>query len=106
MKFAIAALLLTALAGPASGQHHQQHQHSPYAGFQQREVKALSAEQIADLRAGRGMGLALAGELNGYPGPVHVIELAEPLQLSVAQRQHVQQLFEAMKARPYPLGSG
>jgi hypothetical protein len=37
----------------------------PYAGMQTRPIKALSDQQIADLRAGRGMGLALAAELNG-----------------------------------------
>ena len=52
---------------------------SPYGGFAERPMKALSAEQIADLRAGRGMGLALAAELNGFPGPVHALELAVPL---------------------------
>jgi hypothetical protein len=41
----------------------------PYAGLQARPIKSLSAEQIADLKAGRGMSLALAAELNGYPGP-------------------------------------
>ena len=41
----------------------------PYAGMQARPVKALSEQQMADLQAGRGMGLALAAELNGYPGP-------------------------------------
>jgi hypothetical protein len=104
MKLALAALMMAALTGPASAQHHHQPQHTPYAGFQQREVKALSAEQIADLRAGRGMGLALAGELNGYPGPLHVIELAEPLQLSGVQRQRVEQLFDAMKAEAVSVG--
>jgi hypothetical protein len=104
MKLAVAALTMTALGGPASAQHHQQPQHAPYAGFQQREVKALSAQQIADLRAGRGMGLALAGELNGYPGPLHVIELSEPLQLTAIQRQRVHQLIEEMKAEAVPMG--
>ena len=51
--------------------------HQPYVGLQSRTIKALSAEQIADLRAGRGMGFALPAELNGYPGPLHVIELAD-----------------------------
>ena len=37
---------------------------------------------MADLRAGRGMGLALAAELNGYPGPAHVLELADKLDLA------------------------
>ncbi|MFN3656239.1 MAG: Spy/CpxP family protein refolding chaperone [Pseudolabrys sp.] len=93
----VAALAL--LATPAFAQHAQ-----PYAGLQARAVKALSAEQIADLRAGRGMGLALAAELNGYPGPLHVIELAEPLALTAAQKQRAQALFDAMKAETVPLG--
>jgi hypothetical protein len=76
----------------------------PYAGLESRPIKALSDEQVADLKAGRGMGLALAAELNGYPGPVHVLELAEALGLSEAQRAKMQALFEAMKAETVPLG--
>ena len=38
---------------------------SPYAGQEGRPIKALSEQQIADLRTGRGMSLALAAELNG-----------------------------------------
>jgi Spy/CpxP family protein refolding chaperone len=78
---------------------------SPYAGYEQRPIKALSDQQITDLRAGRGMGLALAAELNGYPGPVHVLELAAPLKLTVEQRAKTQELFEAMKAETVPLGA-
>ena len=59
---------------------------TPYAGMQARPIKALSDQQIADLKAGRGMGLALAAELNGYPGPLHVLELADKLDLSAEQR--------------------
>jgi Spy/CpxP family protein refolding chaperone len=51
------------------------------------------------------MGLALAAELNGYPGPLHVLELADSLQLSEAQRSTAQQLFQAMKAETIPLGT-
>jgi hypothetical protein len=60
-------LCLAAAPGVATAQHHQN-----YAGLQARAIKALSDQQIADLRAGRGMGLALAAELNGFPGPLHV----------------------------------
>ena len=35
-----------------------------YADMRTRSIKALSDQQIADLRAGRGMALALAAELN------------------------------------------
>lgn len=76
----------------------------PYAGLETRPIKALSQEQIADLKAGRGMGFALAAELNGYPGPLHVLEHADALGLSEAQRTAVQTLFDAMKAEAMPLG--
>lgn len=102
MKLWIAALL-TLLAAPAVGQQHQ-HGHGSYAGLQQRGVKSLSEQQIADLRAGKGMGLALAAELNGYPGPMHVLELGEKLSLSAEQRRRVQQLYQAMKTEAIAAG--
>jgi Spy/CpxP family protein refolding chaperone len=77
---------------------------TPYAGFEKRPIKALSAQQLADLRAGRGMGLALAAELNGYPGPVHVLELARELELSDAQRSRVEALLAEMRRETIPLG--
>jgi Spy/CpxP family protein refolding chaperone len=85
--------------GPSLAQSQQ-----PYAGFEGRSIKALSEQQIADLRAGRGMGLALAAELNGYPGPMHVLEFADSLGLSGQQRAKMQELFNAMKAEAVPLG--
>ena len=67
----LATLLAMMLVGGAvsAQEHHKQHGHSPYVGSEKRSLKALTDQQIADLRAGRGMGLALAAELNGYPGP-------------------------------------
>jgi Spy/CpxP family protein refolding chaperone len=94
--FAIVALPIALAVAETSQQ--------PYAGLEARSIKALSEEQIADLRSGRGMGLALAAELNGYPGPRHVIDLAAPLQLSDEQRVGVQALFEAMQAETVPIG--
>jgi Spy/CpxP family protein refolding chaperone len=81
-----------------------QAQQSPYVGLQQRSIKALSEQDLADLRAGRGMSLALAAELNGYPGPAHVLELADRLGLTAAQRAQMQALFERMKAEAVALG--
>ena len=101
MKTWMAALAI-ALVGTAPAAWPQTHQ--PYAGMQARPVKALSDQQIADLRPGRGMGLALAAELNGYPGPMHVLELASPLGLSDDQRTKVAGLFDAMKREAVPLG--
>jgi len=98
LRLALTVSLLLA-CGPAVSQPAQ-----PYAGLQNRAVKALSDQQIADLRAGRGMGLALAAELNGYPGPLHVIDLREALNLSEAQVARAKALYEAMKAETIPLG--
>ncbi|MCK1652661.1 hypothetical protein IVA88_14595 [Bradyrhizobium sp. 149] len=77
----------------------------PYAGLEHRPIKALSHQQIDDLRAGRGMGLALAAELNGYPGPSHVLEFGDRLDLTADQRIQVQRLFDAMKQEAVPLGN-
>src|SRR5215475_1130417 len=76
-RLVLAPAILAILCNAASAQSHQ-----PYAGFEQRPIKALSEQEVDDLRAGRGMGLALAAELNGYPGPSHVLELADRLDLS------------------------
>jgi hypothetical protein len=78
---------------------------TPYAGMQARPIKALSEQQIADLGAGRGMGMALAAELNGYPGPSHVLELADKLELTADQRVRIQTLFDSMKAEALPIGA-
>jgi len=98
MRIRISAALLLTSAAAANAQ-------TPYAEMQTRPIKALSEQQMADLRAGRGMGLALAAELNGYPGPVHVLELADKLNLSPDQRAGIQRLFDSMKAEAVPLGS-
>ena len=105
MKTPLAVLAVLLAAAPALAQHQPSHAgRSPYAGLQTRAVKALSAEQIADLRAGRGMTLALAAELNGYPGPSHTLELAAPLGLSDAQKRATQALFAQMKAKAQRAG--
>lgn len=78
--------------------------HSPYAGLEKRAIKALSDQQISELRAGLGMSLALAAELNGYPGPRHTIELASELGLTPDQRSRVETLFVSMKAESIAIG--
>lgn len=69
-----------------------------------RSIKSLSAERIAGLEAGHGLGYARAAERNGYPGPKHVLELADALALSDEQRIRTQALFDAMQARAIELG--
>lgn len=93
---AACAVLAAALAQAAAP--------SPYMGEQSRPIKALSADETTALLAGKGMGFAKAAELNGYPGPAHVLELASELQLSDAQKARTQALFAAMEAKAVALG--
>lgn len=84
---------------------HAQHAHSPYAEHQAREIKALSAEEMEGYLDGSGMGMALPAELNGYPGPRHVLELAEELELGEEQATAVRRIHDSMKARAIELGT-
>ncbi|OYD48117.1 Spy/CpxP family protein refolding chaperone [Acidovorax kalamii] len=119
MKTLLAYFLLVGTASVVAAQSHkhpdpgqpaqlaQLAQHtgsSQYAGYQEREIKALSPQQIEDLQAGRGMSLALAAELNGFPGPSHVVELGEKLWLTQSQQRETMALTEQMKADAQRLG--
>jgi hypothetical protein len=77
---------------------------TPYAGQQTRTIKALSDDEIAALRNGEGMGMAKAAELNGYPGPIHVLALAAQLGLTESQHREVTAIFERMSAAAKLLG--
>tara|TARA_R110002072_G_scaffold130040_21_gene268801 strand:- start:383 stop:925 length:543 start_codon:yes stop_codon:yes gene_type:complete len=78
---------------------------SPYKAFSDRPVKAMSGERIDALKTGKGAGYALAAELNGYPGPRHVIDLADGLGLTAAQKTAAEKLFDEMISEAVPLGT-
>jgi len=67
------------------------------AGQATSEIKSLSVPEIQGYLEGRGMGLAKVAELNGYPGPAHVLELATQLQLTPQQRAKAEHLKRSMK---------
>ena len=79
-------------------------QPSPYSGQESREIKALSSEDIHGYLSGKGLGLAKAAELNGYPGPSHVLALASELRLTTDQKQRTESLFKKMEAKAMSLG--
>jgi Spy/CpxP family protein refolding chaperone len=107
----VLAALSTTEIGPsaiaASPAHKGAHAsgHSPYAGQEGRSVSTLSAEDITALLQGQGWGLAKPAELNGYPGPRHVLELADELQLTPEQRTSVKVSYDRMNARAQELGA-
>ncbi|MDM7931458.1 Spy/CpxP family protein refolding chaperone [Tabrizicola sp.] len=77
---------------------------SPYAGMEGREIKTLSETDIKELQRGGGWGLALAAELNGAPGPAHLLELRDEIGLSPRQVAEIEAIFAAMKAEAVPMG--
>jgi Spy/CpxP family protein refolding chaperone len=93
------SLLLTPLVAATA------HSPSPYAGQEGRPIKALSETEMRDLVEGRGMGLAKAAELNSYPGPLHILELADRLELSDAQRAASEALIPPMREKAIALGA-
>lgn len=94
-------VLAAALSGCAvSGEHAH-----PYAGQESRDIKALSADEERGLAEGAGMGYAKAAELNGYPGPAHVLENAAALGLTAEQRRAVEFIMQAHKAEARALGA-
>lgn len=77
---------------------------TPYAGQQQRQIKALSGSEIDGLLSGKGMGMAKPAELNHYPGPLHVLELADAIALSEEQQLQTRNLYNEMKQEAIRLG--
>ncbi len=79
--------------------------HSQYAGQEARKIKSLSAEDIDELQNGKGWGLAKAAELNGVPGPAHLLEMKDEVPLTAEQVQQIEALYAEMKAHAIPLGN-
>jgi hypothetical protein len=78
---------------------------SPYAGQETREIKALSAQEVDDLLNARGMALAKAAELNGYPGPLHSLEMADKLGLNLDQLRALKDIKARVEAEARRLGA-
>ncbi|MEL6202660.1 MAG: hypothetical protein AAFR39_09930 [Pseudomonadota bacterium] len=98
--FAISPLVLPHMQTVLS-----EHQRQPYAGQEQRQISSLSRDDISALENGEGWGLAKPAELNGFPGPLHILELSEQLELEDRQKLAVETAFNTMKAKARELGN-
>lgn len=97
-------LLALALCIPASPMAQHNHATAPYAGMQNRAIKSLSDSDLNELRRGGGWGLALAAELNGMPGPAHLMELKDKIPLTLDQVAKTQTLLDEMRKSAIPTG--
>jgi uncharacterized protein (DUF305 family) len=64
----------------------------------QSSIRALSATEIQLIRSGEGAGLARAAAMNGLPGPRHVLDAADNLELTSEQAAQIQRIYESMHA--------
>lgn len=100
--FLILPMIAIAFTAQASG---NQHTHtSKYVGQEQRAIKSLSPEDISELRRGGGWGLAKAAELNGVPGPAHLLELKDEIPIAAAQIEIIDEIFNRMKSQAIAQG--
>jgi len=93
-------ILIPTFAFSAADHSHK----SKYAGEEMREIKSLSATDIEELQNGKGWGLAKAAELNGMPGPAHLLEMKDEIDLSAKQIRAIENLYDKMKQEAIPLG--
>ncbi len=93
-------IVLTSPASPAENPVYQ----SEYQGQESRTIKSLSADDIRQLEQGKGWGLAKAAELNGMPGPSHILQMKTEISLSEEQEFKVRALFEEMQSQAIALG--
>src|SRR5690606_20511315 len=66
--------------------------------------RTLSPQEVNGLLAGHGMSMAAAAEINGYPGPQHVLELKEELGLTPDQRFATSRLVGLVLGQARALG--
>jgi hypothetical protein len=104
-KVAVQVLVLILVATFSISAADHSHE-SKYAGEEKREIKSLSAADIEELLNGKGWGLAKAAELNGVPGPgpVHLLEMKEEIDLSAEQIRAIEDIYRKMKQEAVLLG--
>lgn len=94
---ALAGLAAVAALGPSRPARAQQ----PAPAI----VASLTAADSAAYLRGEGRGMALAAELNGFPGPRHVLQVADSLALTPEQRTAIAALEARMSDEVRPLGA-
>ena len=100
----IFSLVLLVAASAAMADNNHAHSPSPYVGQDAQTLKNLSAADIDELKRGGGWGLAKVAELNGIPGPAHLLELKDAIPLSHKQISEIEKIFSEMKTEAIAMG--
>lgn len=104
MKRNIFLLILFSFSVPTHATEGTNSKVSKYAGQEKRDIKSLSPSDIKELRRGGGWGLAKSAELNGVPGPSHVLELKDQLSLTEDQGVAIGKIYNKMKEQAIKQG--
>lgn len=101
LSLGVIVFIVSVSANSADGPSYK----SNYMGQEKRSIKSLSEDDIQQLRTGKGWGLAKAAELNGMPGPSHILQMKDKISLSKEQTVKIQALFDDMQSKAIPLGN-
>lgn len=99
----ISVFFFLLIFGIGCNDHHSEEQ-SPYIGQEDREIKSLTNHEVQGYLNGEGMGLSKVAELNNFPGPKHVLELSQQLNLTKEQLAQTEALYKEMKNKSKALG--
>jgi Spy/CpxP family protein refolding chaperone len=97
-----ATMAAAGLLGVASSVSWGQHGHGGAHEGGHQAAEACSVESDKVVGEGRGFGMAFAADQNGYPGPMHVLELKDRLKLTTDQEAKAQALVHAMFVESKP----
>ncbi len=92
------------------GQQHRMHEGGGEAGMQAGMqgggmLGGISQAEKEALRSGAGLGAGRLAMMNGYPGPKHVLEMADELELTAAQKESIGKIFAEAKASFAQMGA-
>jgi len=105
MKKVILLLWLVSVLFPSIALSESGHGYkSKYTGQGKRSIKSLSESDIDQLKNGKGWGLAKAAELNGVPGPIHLLQMKSEIALTDEQVEKVEAVYQKMKKSAIALG--
>ena len=103
MRVWVVLLAIVTVAPLTAVAQHAGHQHTPGAPADGHlRAQACLDEFDAVVADGRGFGMAFAADQQGYPGPMHVLELKDRLALTPEQEARVRALMHAMFAESRP----
>jgi Spy/CpxP family protein refolding chaperone len=95
-------IAMSAAAGAQNAHQHRPADSGAPTIDPHRRVDLLLDEAEEVLATGRGFGMAFAADQNGYPGPMHALELRDQLGLTADQMPALETLTQSMfdEARP------